>query len=186
MERYDYYGAVEHDVLDYIHENLSSGDWQNDRDGLEEHLSEILWAEDSVTGNASGSYWCNAWKAEEALCHNWGLLREALGEFGSEPDLNDPEAMDVTIRCYVLSESISLVLDYLESDGWFSCSSVINPFGEAIPASVAAQLMDDDLREALHCKMAPCREQDFFDAYCDAHWEKFGEVWELAKSSPCY
>lgn len=80
MEQYNYYGAVEHGVLDYIHENLSSGDWQNNRDGLEEHLSEVLWAEDSVTGNASGSYWCNAWKAEEALCHNWGLLRERRWE----------------------------------------------------------------------------------------------------------
>ncbi len=186
MEQYNYYGAVEHDVLDYIHENLSSGDWQNDRDGLEEHLSEILWTEDSVTGNASGSYWCNAWKAEEALCHNWDLLGEALREFGGKPDLNDPEAMDVTIRCYILGESISLVLDCLETDDWFSRPSVINPFGEIIPANVAVQLMDDDLREALHCKMAPCREQDFFDAYCGAHREKFGEVWELANPNPCY
>lgn len=186
MEQYNYYRAVEHDVLDYIHENLSSGDWQNNRDGLEEHLSEVLWTEDSVTGNASGSYWCNAWKAEEALCHNWDLLREALREFGGKPDLNDPEAMDVTIRCYILSESVSLVLDHLENDGWFNRPSVINPFGEVVPANVAAQLMDDDLREALHRKMAPCREQDLFNAYCSAHQEKFGEVWELAKSNPCY
>ena len=41
------------------------------------------------------------------------------------------------------------VLSYLENDGWFSCPSVINPFGEVIPANVAVQLMDDDLREAL-------------------------------------
>lgn len=94
--------------------------------------------------------------------------------------------MDVTIRCYVLSKSISLVLDHLENDGWFNRPSVINPFGEVIPANVAAQLMDDDLREALHHKMAPCCEQDLFNAYCSAHREKFGEVWELAKSNPCY
>lgn len=78
------------------------------------------------------------------------------------------------------------VLSYLENDGWFSCPSVINPFGEVIPANVAAQLMDDDLRETLHRKMAPCREQDLFNAYCSAHPEKFGEVWELAKPNPCY
>ena len=78
------------------------------------------------------------------------------------------------------------VLGYPENDGWPSRPSVTNPFGEVIPTNVAVQLMDDDLREALHRKMAPCREQDFFDAYCVAHREKFGEVWELAKPNPCY
>lgn len=186
MKHYDYYKAVRHDVLDYIHENLDSSDWQNNRDGLEEHLNDVLWTEDSVTGNASGSYWCNAWRAEEALCHNWGLLKEALDEFEGEINPGDPEAMDVTIRCYVLGEAIGLVLDYLENDGWFSRPSVINPYGEIVPVNVAIQLMDDDLREELHRELAPCREQDFFGAYCKAHKEKFGEVWELAKPNPCY
>ena len=187
MEQYNYYEAVEHDVLDYIQEILESSDWLDNRDGLEEHLNDVLWTEDSVTGNASGSYWCNAWKAEEALCHNWDLLREALTEFGCKPDdLNGPEAADVTIRCYVLGEAINLVLDYLENDGWFSCPSVVNPYGEIVPVNVAIQLMDDDLREKLHCELAPCSEQDFFDAYCKAHEEKFGEVWELAKHNPYY
>lgn len=186
MERYNYYRAVEHDVLDHIYENLDSNDWQNNRDGLEEHLNDVLWTADNVTGNASGSYWCNAWRAEEALCHNWDLLREALREFGCKPDLGSPEAMDVTIRCYVLGEAINLVLDYLENDGWFSRPSVINPYGEIVPANVAIQLMNDDLREELHRKLTPYSEQDFFDAYCKAHLEKFGETWELAKPNPCY
>lgn len=56
MERYDYYRAVEHDVLDYIQEDLESSDWLDNRDGLEEHLNDVLWTEDGVTGNASGSY----------------------------------------------------------------------------------------------------------------------------------
>lgn len=36
----------------------------------------------------------------------------------------------------------------------------------------AVQMMDDDLREELHRKMAPCTNQEFFDAYCKAHEEE--------------
>ena len=39
----------------------------------------------------------------------------------------------------------------------------------------AVNLMDDEIREALHQSMAPCTEQAFFDAYCEAHEEKYGE-----------
>ena len=69
MEQYNYYGAVEHDVLDHIYENLESSDWQNNRDGLEEHLNDVLWTADNVTGNASGSYWCNA--SGSYWCNAW-------------------------------------------------------------------------------------------------------------------
>jgi hypothetical protein len=66
-----------------------------------------------VTGNASGSYTFNAWKAEEYLCHNLDLLGEALAEFGCEPNYiteKGAEACDVTIRCYLLGQAISEVL----------------------------------------------------------------------------
>jgi hypothetical protein len=36
-------------------------------------------------------------------------------------------------------------------------------------------LMDDEIREELHHKLAPCTNQVFFDAYVSAHSEKFGE-----------
>ena len=39
----------------------------------------------------------------------------------------------------------------------------------------AVNLMDDEIREALHSELAPCTEQEFFDAYCKAHEEKYGE-----------
>lgn len=86
---------------------------------LEKELRYDLWTADSVTGNASGSYYCNAWKAEEALCHNWDLLADALEEFGGDTDIlrQGPEACDVTIRCYLLGECLSEVLDELEEAG---------------------------------------------------------------------
>jgi hypothetical protein len=35
--------------------------------------------------------------------------------------------------------------------------------------------MDDDIREELHSKLAPCEPQEFINAYVEKHYEKFGE-----------
>ena len=43
----------------------------------------------------------------------------------------------------------------------------------------AVMLMDDEIREDLHSKMAPCDEQEFMDAYCAAHKAKYGEDFEV-------
>lgn len=119
---YNYMNAMTEDIRDYITENINREDYTEDRDGLEEYLNDTLWTEDGVTGNASGSYYCNAWKAEEALSHNWDLLAEALEEFGQDgTDVlkEGAEAMDVTIRCYLLGQAIAEVLDDLGSNGYF-------------------------------------------------------------------
>ena len=118
---YDYREAVKNDVLEYINNEVDLEEWRGDRDGLEEKLNDDLWTVDSVTGNASGSYTFNTYKAEENLCHNLDLLAEACEEFGGGCDLlkDGAEACDVTIRCYLLGESIAAVLDDLESEGAF-------------------------------------------------------------------
>lgn len=36
-------------------------------------------------------------------------------------------------------------------------------------------LMDDEIREELHSEIAPCSDQEFLDAYCEKHLEKYGE-----------
>ena len=63
---------------------------------------------------------------------------------------------------------------------------VYNYYGILIPYAAAVELMDDDLREELHRKLAPCTDQEFFDAYCRAHYEKFGEEFELNLQNPQY
>ena len=63
---------------------------------------------------------------------------------------------------------------------------VMNNYGTEIEWSTAVNLMDDDLREELNADLAPCTEQEFFEAYAKAHEAKFSEEWELAKESPCY
>lgn len=115
MEKYNYLEAVKERVALYIEDEVSFEDFE-DRDELEEHLNDVLWAEDSVTGNASGSYYCNAWKAADALAHNWDILQEALENFGddSNPIEEGEEWCDVIIRCYLLPDAISEVLDEID------------------------------------------------------------------------
>lgn len=119
MTNYNYLEAVTSDVLDYIKEEINLDEWKGNRDGLEEKLNDELWTVDSVTGNASGSYTFNTWEAEENLAHNWDLLAEALNEFGQDgTDVlkQGAEAMDVTIRCYLLGQAIAEALDKLEEE----------------------------------------------------------------------
>ena len=103
MEKYDYRQAVRDDILDYIKEHdIQVTD--NNREEVEEFLYDTLFVEDSVTGNASGSYTFKTWKAEEYLCHNLDLLAEAIDEFvadaGTYKDcIESAETADVTIRC---------------------------------------------------------------------------------------
>lgn len=119
---YDYREAMTEDVKEWIKENIDLTEWTEDREGLEQQLNDDLWTEDSITGNASGSYYCNSYKAEESIAHNWDLLEEALDEFGQN-NINviekGAEWADVTIRCYLLWSVISDVLDEMEENGDF-------------------------------------------------------------------
>lgn len=118
---YNYLESIKEDVKTYIENEITLSDYAN-REELEEHLNDTLFTEDSVTGNASGSYTFSTYQAEEYLCHNWGILAEALEEFG-ETDINPIEKgaewCDVTIRCYLLGQAISEVLDGMEENGDF-------------------------------------------------------------------
>ena len=130
MEKYNYFEAVKEDVKQWINDNDEwragyadeEGKWlrEDNRDDIEEDLNDRLFIEDSVTGNGSGSYTFSTWKAEENLCHNLDLLGDALTEFCCEPNYiteKGAEACDVTIRCYLLGQAISEVLnEMLEED----------------------------------------------------------------------
>ena len=67
-----------------------------------------------------------------------------------------------------------------------STKKVVNSFGVEIDFGAAVELMDDDIREELNRKYAPCADQSFFNLYCSEHIEKFGERFELDKENPCY
>lgn len=117
----NYLEEMKDDIREYIDDNVTREEWANDRQGLESTLYDDLFIDDSVTGNASGSYTMSAYQAEENVAHNLDLLAEACSEFGCNMDLlkDGAEACDVTIRCYLLGQALSEVLDDLENEGYF-------------------------------------------------------------------
>lgn len=115
MERYDYYEVIKDDLKTFIEDNYNLEDFE-DMDEAYQEIYDNAWVSDSVTGNASGSYFCNTWKAEESICHNLDLLGEAFESFcegGADVLKNGAEACDVTIRCYLLGQVLNEVLDEL-------------------------------------------------------------------------
>lgn len=116
-EHYNYLEQVAEDAKAAILEHMNGWEF-NDREELEEIANNELWTDDSVTGNASGSYFFNAWDAEAAISHNWDLLEDAINEFGSDRDIisKGAEACDVIIRCYMLTQAIVTALDELEGE----------------------------------------------------------------------
>lgn len=103
MKAYNYKEAVYNDCYNFIAENFDKDEY-NDNNDYEQDLLDDAFVNDSVTGNASGSYFFNAWKAEEAICHNLYLYKEARFFFCMENEDFEVEKMDVTIRCYLLHE----------------------------------------------------------------------------------
>lgn len=124
-EAYDYREAMREDIREYLEENWEKGKRIEDAD--RDTLHDDMFIDDSVTGNGSGSYTFNSWKAEEYVCHNLDLLGEALDEFCIDGNtLRERmcgEWADVTIRCYLLGQIENEVFDEwnekidAESDG---------------------------------------------------------------------
>lgn len=117
---YNYLETMKSDIKDYIKNEVNTSDYSN-REELEERLNDDLWNEDSVTGNASGSYTFNRADAEEYVTDNIDLLAEACKELcvtnkivGEKFLDEDWEYFDVTIRCYLLSQAISEALDEID------------------------------------------------------------------------
>ena len=103
----DYVNEIVADGKEYIKETLNYLPEQ-DFDRIYDYMFVS-----SVTGNDNGSYYCNAYKAEQAvkdvIYDNWFV--DMCKEFGIfEHDnpiemLFDAEAMDVSVRCYLLGFS---------------------------------------------------------------------------------
>ena len=51
--------------------------------------------------------------------------------------------------------------------------------GEMVDFDAAVNLMDDEIREAVHADIAPCTDQEFMDEYVKRHEAKYGETFEI-------
>ena len=125
MTNYNYLEAMTEDIKDYIRNDaeLDTNDLLYNRSDLEEKLYDDLWTCDSVTGNGSGSYTFNRYKAQGYVTDNMELCIEAVKEFCVESETvaekflsEDWEYFDVTIRCYLLGQAISEALDEIEEE----------------------------------------------------------------------
>lgn len=124
---YDYLENEKEDILNFLDENVdlerdfSDGEGFLYVDSLGEFLEDSLWLEDSVTGNASGSYTFDTEKAKEYVEDNKDLLEKAYQEFegdlGKDYINDNYEIMDITIRCYLLYQAIDAALEEVKK-GW--------------------------------------------------------------------
>lgn len=130
---YDYREAETADIVEYIEDEIDLDDF-DDIDELREKLYDDLWTEDSVTGNGSGSYYCNSYRAEKSLAGNLDLLAEALEEFGCTDNafeyIRDAEKADVTVRCYILGECIEKALEELGLEEEFAAREEVEEVEE--------------------------------------------------------
>jgi ketosteroid isomerase-like protein len=112
---YNYYSDMKDAIKNYIDDDFDFSS-VTDLDEMSEKLSDDLWTVDSVTGNSSGSYTFNRWEAQQYVMNNIDLVQEAFTEFDQKEKFadwffdNNFEAIDVTVRCYLLSEVVSEVL----------------------------------------------------------------------------
>lgn len=111
MNYNDYYEEVKNDAIEAIDEQFDNGYWDEDTEWDVVYYN--LFVDDSVTGNGSGSYTFNAFKARENVSEaifddriicaldNIGCDAEQIMNYIRE---NDPESIDVCIRCAMLNE----------------------------------------------------------------------------------
>ena len=112
----NYYLQVKEDAKEYIEDELMwiLEAWDNNGQGeIIEEINDFLWTADAVTGNGSGSYYFNSFKARENVLNN---IEDVIQAFKDDDDLNtfadylineEWEAIDVYTRCSVLYEAVS-------------------------------------------------------------------------------
>ena len=127
MQKYNYLEAVKDDVKTWLVDNSSQFEEIKDNnkidgvidwDCVKDDLNEILWSEDSITGNGSGSYTFNREKARYyVLSDGLQYLKELVDEgwltyesIGKDVTNYDFEGLDVSLRCYFLSQAIEEVI----------------------------------------------------------------------------
>lgn len=113
MNYNDYLVEVESDALDFLDENIEYYDDFDD-------AFDAMFCSDSVTGNGSGSYTFNSYKAQQNVKDaifdenivtllDWNGINifDTLRDSGAE-------TLDVIIRCYVLSDIYSIIEEHFK------------------------------------------------------------------------
>lgn len=117
MLKEDYIEELENDIKDVIYIEFEEDELKemSESDFREKIELLDLFNSDYVTGNASGSYEFNVWKAEENICHMWNEIQDMITEgFITIDSLQyGAEGIDVALRCYFLNEALENVISEL-------------------------------------------------------------------------
>lgn len=110
----DYLAEVESDALDFLDESIEYYDDFDD-------AFDAMFYSDSVTGNGSGSYTFNSYRAQQNVKDaifdenivallDWNGINifDTLRDSGAE-------TLDVIIRCYVLSDIYSIIEEHFKN-----------------------------------------------------------------------
>lgn len=119
MLKEDYIEELENDIKDVISIEFEEDELKKMTES--DFFSKIelldLFNRDDVTGNASGSYEFNAWKAEENICHMWNEIQDMIEEgfITIERLQYGAEGIDVALRCYFLNEALENIISEMEA-----------------------------------------------------------------------
>ena len=113
LKFYNYKEEMIDELEDMIKDSDVSFDGKN-RGELYEELQDLAFDRD-LSGNRTGSYFCDELKAERSLLGNFDLIQDAVDDFGMEsidsPDLLTGEHLDILVREHLLPQVIDEVLD---------------------------------------------------------------------------
>ena len=122
---YNYKEQVRADVREWIDDNKEQIEGL-DRHDAYEVIYDSCWVDNSVTGNASGSYTYSRWEARQnffndedsdeyidQMIEDGFTCRESVGRAVQESQW---ELLDVSIRCWLLCDAVSDVLDEYYDD----------------------------------------------------------------------
>lgn len=114
----NYYDEIKEAVLEEIEEEesvkdiLKSGDC---KDEIIENLIDYFWISDSVTGNASGSYYMSSYKSRKHCYNYFRDVEEALAEFGYDTELQEFKTfVNLVEEGYLNIENMTLDGEVLE------------------------------------------------------------------------
>ena len=116
IEKADIYTALG-ERFDELFEDVTAEALKVDAYEVADKIADELFNCDSVTGNASGSYFFNKWEARDAVIDNISLLREMCFAWNYDNEIadmflsDDWESMDVMLRCYLLHEIMCEVME---------------------------------------------------------------------------
>ena len=138
--------------------------WADDegRNWMKDEYDEII----LMLEDAAGKGFCLT-KAEKAQERAVSMVRDLAVEVDGESCINVDE-----IDIAALDEACDGKLFYEYSVGDYV---VYDELGSLIDYESAMNLADQELCDELNDKLAPCTNQEFFDAYAEAHLEKYGE-----------